>query len=176
MSGTERRDFIIGLLKKTKQPITGQELANQTNVSRQVIVTDVALLKTSNEPIIATNQGYLYLQQQSPNHLHRRIIICNHTPDQTKMELDMIVDCGVTVLDVIVEHSIYGELTGSLMINSRADVNQFVTALSNYEATLLSVLTNGIHLHTLEADSMEKIDAACKALAEAGILYTERNK
>lgn len=173
MSGAKRRKFIIQQLKESKQPITGGELANKTNVSRQVIVTDIALLKTSNEPIIATNRGYLYLREQSSDQMYRKVIICCHSPEQTKEELETIVDCGVTIVDVIVEHPIYGDLTGSLMLSSRYDVDQFITALSNYEASLLSVLTDGIHLHTLEADSMDKIDAACHALQEAGILYTE---
>lgn len=172
MSGAERREFIMKLLMQSSEPITGSELANKTSVSRQVIVMDVALLKTSNEPIIATNRGYLYIQKQTSQHIHRRVIVCNHTSEQTKDELNAIVDCGVTVADVIVEHPIYGDLTGSLQISSRFDVEQFIVTLSKHEATLLSVLTDGIHLHTLEADSIKKIDAACKVLNELGILYT----
>lgn len=174
MTGQERRAFIIQLLKKSNHPITGQELAQMTNVSRQVIVTDVALLKTSNEPIIATNRGYLYLQEQSEEKSFRRVIACNHTPEQTKEELDTIVDCGVTILDVIVEHPIYGDLTGSLQVSSRYDVEQFLATIRKHEATLLSVLTDGPHLHTIEADSVEKLDAACDALQATGILYTDK--
>lgn len=171
--GEERREFIMQLLKKSDQPITGKELADKTNVSRQVIVTDMALLKTRKEPIIATNRGYLYIEKQSSKGKYSRVIVCNHTPEETKKELEIIVDAGVTVVDVIVEHQIYGDLTGSLMISSRYDVNEFVTALSKQEANLLSVLTEGIHLHTLEADSKEKLDAACHALQKVGILYTD---
>lgn len=172
-TGEERRQYILRLLKKATEPVTGQEIAEQVNVSRQVIVTDMALLKTSNEPIIATNRGYLYLDQPNENEMFRRIIICNHSPEDTVKELETIVDCGVTVVDVIVEHPIYGDLTGSLMIRSRYDAEQFMKTIERKEATLLSVLTGGIHLHTLEADAIEKLDAAVVALRELGMLYMD---
>ena len=173
MTGEERRDYIVHLLKNSKKPIRGKTLADKTNVSRQVIVTDIALLKTANEPIIGTNRGYLYMQEETSTEMHRRVIVCSHTPEQTKLELETIVDFGVTILDVIVEHPFYGDLTGSLMISSRFDVGQFLNVISTQEASLLSVLTGGVHLHTIEADSIRKLDAACEALQKLGILLTE---
>lgn len=174
MAGEERREYIVNKLKNNTRPVTGKTLADETGVSRQVIVTDMALLKTANEPIIATNRGYLYMDKQSDESLYRKVIICQHTPEQAQEELEIIVDCGVTVVDVIVEHPLYGELTGSLMVRSRYDVEQFVTALSEQEASLLSELTDGIHLHTIEADDEQKVNQACDRLREAGILYTEK--
>jgi len=175
MSGVERRGFIIQRLKESNGPITGQQLAEETGVSRQVIVTDIALLRTSNEPIIATSQGYLFHQFVSNDHFIRKVVVCNHPPERTREELEMIVDCGVSIIDVSVEHPYYGDLTGSLMIKSRYDVDQFVHAFSKKDANLLSILTGGIHLHTLEADSTEKMNAATDRLQQAGILVTEDN-
>lgn len=169
----ERRNYILQLLKNSSQPITGKELADQTGVSRQVIVTDIALLRTANEPIISTSNGYLYLQENQSEQTYRRIVACKHSREQTKQELDMIVDCGVTVVNVIVEHPVYGDLTGSLMIKSRFEVETFYQDLMEEKFNLLSTLTDGVHLHTLEADSIEKLDAATNALAEAGILLSE---
>lgn len=174
MVGEDRRAYILNKLQSSTKPITGTMLAEETGVSRQVIVTDMALLKTSNEPIIATNRGYLYMDNESGSDLYRKIIICQHTPEQARQELEIIVDYGVTVVDVIVEHPFYGELTGSLMIESRYDVGQFLTAITEEEASLLSELTDGIHLHTIEADSEEKLHQACNQLREVGILYTEK--
>lgn len=173
LTGNERRQYIIELLKKEDKPIRGQYIAEKTGVSRQVIVTDIALLRANEEPIIATNRGYLYMQDEPANHVYRRIIICKHPPERTEEELTTIVDYGVTVINVIVEHPIYGDITGSLMLNSRYDVKQFMSHIENKGATLLSVLTDGLHLHTLEADSIEKLDAVCEKLKEMGILYTE---
>ena len=171
--GEERRNVIITTLKKATQPVTGTELANLTNVSRQVIVQDISLLKVSDEPIIATNRGYLYAVETDDTVHFKKKVVCKHTPEETLKELELIVDCGVTVQDVIVEHAFYGELTGSLMISSRFDAQEFVEKISQTDASLLSELTDGIHIHTLVADSNEKITAAYAALKEAGILIEE---
>lgn len=171
--GNDRRELIIKWLKASPNPIPGRELAERANVSRQVIVQDVSLLKASNEPIIATNRGYMYVQESNDANLHRRVIVCQHNQEEAEKELTIIVDHGVTVIDVTVEHAIYGELTGSLMISSRYDVNEFLKEVEKTGATLLSRLTEGIHLHTIEADSVAKLDAVSKALEEAGILVKE---
>lgn len=168
--GEERRNVIIKALKESENPVTGTELASLTNVSRQVIVQDISLLKVSDEPIIATNRGYLYAKETDDQVRFKKQVVCKHTPEETLKELELIVDCGVTVQDVIVEHIFYGDLTGSLMVSSRFDAKEFVEKISQAEASLLSELTEGIHIHTLVADSNEKIAAAYQALKEAGIL------
>lgn len=170
MNGEERRKYIIHILKKNSAPVTGTALAAQTKVSRQVIVQDISLLKAGNEPIIATNRGYLLMQERGAGSLFKRVIAVNHSPEDTEAELQIIVDAGVTVVDVTVEHSFYGELTGSLMISSRYDVEQFVQGFTKENAALLSVLTGGVHLHALEADAIEKLDRACAGLEQAGFL------
>src|SRR5699024_1696771 len=173
MVGEKRRKYIVSKLQTSTQTVTGKTLEEETGVSRQVIVTDMALLKTSNEPIIATNRGYIYMDKKENEYIHQKVIICKHTPEQERKELEIIVDHGVTVVNIIVENTLYGELTCSLMVKSRFDVEQFLTAISIEEASLLSELTDGIHLHTIEADSEEKLNQACEQLEEAGILYTE---
>jgi len=174
MIGNERRTYIMNYLKQASTPISGQILAEKTGVSRQVIVTDIALLRTSEEPIIATNRGYLYQKPISKEEVFRKVVVCNHTTEETREELEAIVDCGVTVVDVMVEHPFYGELTGALMIDSRYEVAKFIENLAHPQKELLSVLTGGVHLHTLEADALEKINAACEALKKAGILVTDQ--
>lgn len=68
-------------------------------------------------------------------------------------ELNAIVDQGCTVIDVIVEHPIYGQLTGPLQLSSRYDVVQFVDRCRQSDALPLSNLTEGIHLHTISAQT-----------------------
>lgn len=170
MTGKERRAYIIKQLKTSEQPITGNRLAEKTGVSRQVIVQDVSLLKAKNQPIIATNRGYLLIREKKEENMLKRVIVCKHSAAQTEAELNLIVDHGVSVQDVSVEHPFYGELTGSLMISSRLEVKQFIEKIREKKAALLSDLTDGVHLHTLKADSEEKLDAACSALRDAGIL------
>lgn len=62
MSGEMRRDEIVNILRKTKEPITGSNIAKLLGVSRQIIVQDVALLRARGFSIIATTKGYLYIQ------------------------------------------------------------------------------------------------------------------
>lgn len=170
MIGTERRKLIIKWLKDTRKPITGGEFADKTNVSRQVIVQDVSLLKAKNEPIIATSQGYIYIGDQTDQTSFRRVIPCLHTPEQTREELYIIVDHGVTVNDVKIEHPVYGDLTASIMVSNRKEVDQFINKIKETNASYLAMLTEGTHLHTIEADSTDKIEAACKELNEANML------
>ena len=54
------------------------------------------------------------------------IIACRHTTEEMRDELYTIVDFGATVIDVRIEHAIYGELTAKLDLSSRYDVDVFV--------------------------------------------------
>lgn len=59
MSGEKRRDRLLQYLQEHDKPVSGTELAKEFGVSRQVIVQDIALLRTGHVKIIATNRGYL---------------------------------------------------------------------------------------------------------------------
>lgn len=168
--GDERRKLILEWLKDTGKPVKGGELAERTNVSRQVIVQDISLLKARKEPIIATSQGYMYFAQDSGFHSVERVIACKHDPEDTEAELMLLVDYGVTVKDVIIEHPVYGDLTASIMVSNRKEVEQFLKKMKKTNASLLSELTDGTHLHTIMASSEADLDDACRALQEAGYL------
>ena len=96
-----------------------------------------------------------------------------HTLAQTGQELDILVDNGCTVLDVIVEHPVYGQLTGQLQISSRYDVEQFLARVQAHDAAPLSMLTGGIHLHTLRCPDEAACARACAALKAAGLLLDD---
>lgn len=111
LTGAERRQQLLAWLKESEAPLTGSELAKRASVSRQVIVQDISLLKAKNEPIIATSQGYMYLRSAlGKKQPVQRIIACDHEPEKTEEELNLIVDFGVTVKDVTIEHPVYGDL------------------------------------------------------------------
>ncbi|WP_026676432.1 transcription repressor NadR [Fictibacillus gelatini] len=171
--GEDRRSLLLKWLKESDKPLKGSELASKTNVSRQVIVQDISLLKAKKEPIIATSQGYVYIKNEPKDKPYIQVIASIHTPGQTKDELFTIVDHGVTVKDVMVEHPIYGDLTASLMLSNRKEVEDFMERLKETNAVLLSALTEGIHLHTLEAPSKKQLDAACEALRVKGYLFEQ---
>ncbi|RWR11158.1 transcription repressor NadR [Siminovitchia fortis] len=170
--GEDRREWILNYLKNSSGPVTGTALAEKSNVSRQVIVGDITLLKARNEPIIATSQGYLYMRIGNQG-LAERIIACRHDRSQAEQELNIIVDHGVTVKDVTVEHPVYGDLTASIMVSNRKDVQAFLKSIRKTNASLLLELTSGLHLHTLTAPDEQMILNAEKALHEAGILAEE---
>lgn len=173
MLGEDRRDWLLKTLKESDKPITGGTLAKETNVSRQVIVGDITLLKARNEPIIATSQGYLYMALPKTKQMVEETIACFHQRNQAEEELHIIVDHGVTVKDVKVEHPVYGDLTASIMVSNRREVQLFLSQIKDTNAALLSDLTSGIHLHTLVAPSEEAIKKTKQALKEAGILIEE---
>jgi uncharacterized protein len=170
--GEARRAFLVDLLKNERNALTGTELAKRTNVSRQVIVNDMALLKARNEPIIATSQGYLYLAQQQDTTFERQVA-CHHAATDTAEELNLLVDAGVTVKDVTIVHPVYGDLTASIMVSSRYDVEQFIRRMNETEASPLLSLTEGSHLHTLTADAEAKLDAAIERLRTRGFLLED---
>lgn len=168
-SGTERRECLLEMLKKSKEPLKAAQLAELTGVSRQVIVQDMTLLRAKEEPIIATPQGYVYFNEPSLQ-VVQRVIFSRHSAEDTERELNLLVDLGVQVLDVGVEHSVYGKIFRPLKIKSRLDVKNFISQMAQKDANLLSSLTDGLHLHTLEASSTDVLDKACKVLAEEGFL------
>ena len=59
MSGEDRRKEIIQILEKSEKPVSGLMLSKKMQVSRQVIVQDMALLRANGYSIYSTNRGYL---------------------------------------------------------------------------------------------------------------------
>lgn len=164
----QRRSELAQRLKRADTPISATALAQELSVSRQIIVGDVALLRAGGMKIIATPRGYL-LPKADPNLL--RTFACRHRSDQMEEELNAIVDQGCTVLDVIVDHPVYGQLTAPLHISSRYDVAQFMERCRQSEAVPLSHLTEGIHLHTVSCPDQQAADRVRKVLEQIGVLY-----
>ena len=72
--------------------------------------------------------------------------------------------------DVVVEHEIYGQITVDLILENRCDVQDFLDKISKSTARPLSILTNGKHYHTVEADREEIIDRIEQKLRLLGYL------
>ena len=112
MHSDERRKAIADVLRAADAPVSASALAEKFSVSRQIIVGDIALLRSSGEEILATPRGYV--TPKEARGILRRVAV-KHTPQEMEAELNAIVDNGCTVIDVIVDHPIYGQLTGQLI-------------------------------------------------------------
>lgn len=169
MKAAERRQKIIDILSQTQVPISASTLASQLGVSRQIIVGDVALLRAANHDVISTPKGYV-LSQALYSHQFIGKIACQHGPERTKEELDCVVSKGGIMVDVEVEHLVYGMLTAPLNIKSKEDIDNFVDKVEHSNATLLSSLTEGIHTHTLSCHSKDEFEEIKALLSDKGIL------
>lgn len=167
MNNKERREQIIRMLTASGSPISGSRLASLLSVSRQVIVQDIALLRTE-YPIFATAQGYL-LYAASPKRC-RRTCLVRHTAAEIYDELMTIVRSGGHVLDVIVEHDVYGQIRADLNLRSPADVERFCGLLAHSTSGPLFPISAGVHMHTVEADSEEILNEIEANLRQNGWL------
>lgn len=84
-----------------------------------------------------------------------------------------IVDLGGHILDVVVAHEIYGQITCDLIINSRQDAKSFVEQCEKSHAKGLSTLTDGVHYHTIEAETEDVLDRIEQTLSEKGYLLSD---
>lgn len=170
MNAEKRRAEIREILTQSSRPVSAAVLAGKLSVSRQVIVGDVALLRSTGLKILATPRGYLMPRE---NGGLIRQVACQHNADAMQSELNAIVDQGCTVLDVIVEHPIYGQITGSLQLSSRYDVGQFIRRCRSAGALPLSQLTEGIHLHTLSCPDEAAFSRVRENLQKLHILLSD---
>ena len=132
---------------------------------------DIALLRAQGNDINSTPRGYV-IEKTADNGLIKTII-CKHDLSLTEKELNACVDFGCKVINVIVEHPIYGQLTGDLMLSSRYDVKQFIEKVNADKVHSLSELTNNFHIHTLKCPTEEAFNKLCTELDSLGILVNE---
>lgn len=160
--GDERRDKIVRALSSATGPLSGSALAEACGVSRQVVVQDVALLRSRGVGIVSTNRGYVI--DRAPAR-PTRLFKCRHTTDETQDELTCVVDLGARVEDVVVNHRVYGWIASDLGIASRRDVARFMDDIRTGKSAPLMQVTSGYHFHHVSADSEEVLDEVEAALA-----------
>ncbi len=166
-----RRSRLVELLRSSAAPITGSDLASELGVSRQVIVNDVAIVRASGVPILGSPRGYVLVESTDDRPI--ATISCRHDREGNRREFEILVDRGIEVVDIVVEHPVYGELTASLLVRTRSDVDSYMGAISGDGVQPLWALTDGVHVHHVRAPSDDALDAAKRELAAAGILLTD---
>lgn len=169
-AGEYRRTEILRLLKERGTPLSGTALAKELGVSRQVIVQDIALIRAENHNILSTNKGYVFRTESEEIAQPKRVFRVRHTTDEVLDEFLTVLELGGTVLDVAVEHEIYGQIRVDLLIETAQDAREFVYKLSNCKDNLLKVLTDDCHYHTVTAPSEKLLDLIQRELSEKGFL------
>lgn len=170
MTGNQRRQNILAELSEATAPVNATKLAEMNGVTRQIIVADIALLRAAGNNIRAEHKGYVI--DKGMGEIKKKIV-CKHSKEDTLEELYAVVDNGGKVLDVQVEHSIYGVLSGEMAIASRFDANEFVSETAKSDVAMLSDLTGGVHIHTISVKNEETFDRICARLKELGVLIQD---
>ncbi|MBQ7784601.1 MAG: transcription repressor NadR [Clostridia bacterium] len=170
MTGETRRAKILDVLKLQCTPISGTALAKQFHVSRQVIVQDIALMRAENHWILSTNKGYVYRSEETAGGQPKRVFWVKHNTEQVLDEFMTVLDLGGKILDVAVEHELYGQIRVDLLIETVQDAHDFVARLARCRDNPLKVLTDDCHYHTIAAPSEKLLDLIEHELSEKGIL------
>ena len=170
MNGEQRREQILQLLREQGQPLSGTALARTCGVSRQVIVQDIALMRAENHRIISTNKGYLFRTETVENTQPKRVFFVRHQDSQVMEEFMTVLELGGRILDVAVEHEIYGQIRVDLLIESVQDAHNFMERLKECRDNPLKVLTDDCHFHTVSAPSEKLLDLIEAELSQKGFL------
>jgi len=164
MTGIERRQEILRVLEEATAAVNAAALAERCDVTRQIIVADIALLRAAGYAIRSEHRGYI-MERSAASGVTEKLV-CRHDKDGMQDEFYTIVDNGGKILDVQVEHSLYGQLSGQINIASRFDADEFMRRAAEANSALLSDLTDGLHIHTVQTPDaviMERIRANLRA-------------
>lgn len=172
MTGEERRLGILDKLQESDAPLSGTALAKLFHVSRQIIVQDIALMRAENRSIVSTNKGYLLRTQKDENTQPKRVFFVKHSTEQVSDEFRTILELGGKVLDVAVEHELYGQIRVDLLIETMEDAEEFHARLLACRDNPLKVLTDDCHYHTVAAPSERLLDYIEDDLRRKGFLHT----
>ncbi len=165
MKGEQRRTAILSLLNG-KTPVSASVLAEKCGVSRQVIVQDIALLRSGGAEVVSTPRGYLYAGMPA----FSRVFKVRHDDEKTEEELNLFVDLGGRVQNVFVHHRVYGTIEGELNLQNRVQVKEYMRSITAGKSSLLKNVTDGYHYHTVTAENEGVLDKIESALREKGFL------
>lgn len=166
MTGNERRQKIYEILSGNHTPIAARVLAEKFGVSRQIIVTDIALLRAEGHDVVSTSRGYLLTEPYKAV----KVFKVKHSEDEVANELNLIVDYGGVVEDVFVYHKLYGVVRAEMNIRSRKDVKDFQAAIQSGASGYLMNITSGYHYHTVSAPTETLLQMIHEQLSSHGFL------
>lgn len=167
MNGEQRRKRLLQILSESDQPVSGTNLARKLQVSRQMIVQDIALLRANGTDIFSASRGYIMLHAKQEA---SRILKVRHLDEETEEELTLIVDMGGRVQDVFIYHKVYGVVRADMNIRSRRDIYEFMENMRSGKSSPLKNVTAGYHYHTILAEDEQTLDMIQEKLRERGML------
>lgn len=171
MSKAERRRrSILEDLMRTDAAVSGASLAKKYDVSRQIIVRDISILKSQKHEVVSTSKGYVYQPAGEKGRPVKRVIACRHKFSEMEDELSLILDNGAMIDDVSIDHPVYGELVGELMIEDAGELQSFLKLMDSNKSRMLADLTDNVHLHTISAHTEKILDNAVDDLRRHGFL------
>lgn len=166
MKAEKRREEILSFIGNAEEPIPANVLKDRFNVSRQVIVQDIAILRANGYDITATNRGYfLNTKLQAV-----RVFKCRHTFEQIVDEGMLVIAEGGRIEDIFVNHRLYGRISARLDLHNRTHVEELYRSLVSGASKPLMSVTDGYHYHTVSADGEETLDRIEEKLRSAGFL------
>ncbi len=127
-------------------------------------------MRAENYGIISTNKGYILRSERTGNTQPKRVFFVKHNTDQVAQEFNTILELGGKILDVAVEHEIYGQICVDLMIETNAEAADFCEKLLTCRDNPLKVLTDDCHYHTVAAPSEKLLDLIEEELQQKGFL------
>lgn len=166
MKAEKRREEILSLLGNTDNPIPANVLKERFNVSRQVIVQDIAVLRAGGYDITSTNRGYVLNVKVQAS----RVFKCRHSFDEIVDEGVLIIELGGKIEDIFVNHRVYGRISARLDLYNRTHVEELYRSLVSGASKPLMSVTDGYHYHTVSAASEEVLDEIETKLRDKGFL------
>lgn len=115
MTGVQRRKKILEMLGQSSTPLSGGGAGAGSRREPSGGGAGYRASAYRGTPCPCDCRGYVL---EVPHQTERLFKMC-HTTEQTREELNTIVDLGGEVLDVMVNHRIYGKVSAPLNIRSR---------------------------------------------------------
>ena len=166
MKAEKRREEILSFIGNSDEPIPANSLKDRFNVSRQVIVQDIAILRANGYDITSTNRGYFLNAKLRAT----RVFKCRHTFEEIVDEGVLVIDDGGRIEDIFVNHRVYGRISARLDLHSKTHVEELYRSLVSGASKPLMSVTDGYHYHTVSADSEQVLDKIEHDLRAKGFL------
>lgn len=178
MNNEVRREKLLEILQNATESISGAALSKELNVTRQVIVSDITILRCSGYQILSSTKGYLMASNESAQKsLGYHVIACKGeklNEDELRSEFYTVVDNGGGIRGIYLKSPLYGEIQVKMDLHCRRDVEQYLTQMKELNAPFIAVITNGAHCLNVRTHTADEAQEIVKSLNELGLLDKDK--